>query len=294
MLDNLAWEIGYASKTGPKKVNEDRCMILYKKIRDQGHIILALVADGMGGHELGDRASEIVLRHVENWWDTSSVVKPGSSVDFSKVSYELERLFKEINNHLNMIRYHEGFKLGTTLSLVFIHHHKYIVKHVGDSRVYHMTDDERPIRKKRAEARVEGPGFTLNQLTEDDSWVSYQIRQGNVKREEALHHPKRHILMQCLGIDEEVEVHETRGEFKEGEMFVLCSDGFYSLYPPSQFPSLLLSQSGTLKEFVPSLVEDAARSEQATDNLTLVMLKSPKTKQPKKSRWKQKVMNFFS
>lgn len=198
-------EIGYVRRT-----NQDRVLI---KIGEElfGEFGIFVVADGMGGLTAGDKASEIVITEFKTWWHNklAEILNTKDEVNIDIIDHELNRLILEINK--KVIKFSRSIKsrVGTTLSMLFIHRNEYIIKHIGDSRIYKINRD-------------------ITMLTEDHSWIAKQIRQGSINKQEAVNHPRRHILLQCIGVKEVLDIFEIKGEILEGDMFLLCSDGFYN------------------------------------------------------------------
>ncbi|WP_432663231.1 PP2C family serine/threonine-protein phosphatase [Wukongibacter baidiensis] len=199
-------EIGYVKKT-----NQDRILI---KIGEEAHgeFGLFVVADGMGGLAAGDKASEIVIGEFKNWWNTrlSIILNNGKKNSISIIDKELDNLVFKINEKIIKFSQEINCRVGTTLSMLFIFKNKFIIKHVGDSRIY-------KINKK------------MIKLTEDHSWVAEQVRQGIMSERDAVNHPKSHVLLQCIGVKERIELFRRTGEVLEEDVFLLCSDGFYNL-----------------------------------------------------------------
>ena len=100
-----------------------------------------------------------------------------------------------------------GTSLGTTLSLLLIIEGKYMIAHVGDSRVYQITDK-------------------INQITEDQTYVAREIKLGHMTPQQAAVNPQRNMLLQCVGASTVVEPAFYFGNVIPGSVFVLCSDGF--------------------------------------------------------------------
>lgn len=199
-------DIGYV-----KKSNQDR--ILIKIGEDQlGEFGLFVVADGMGGLASGDKASQIAIMEFKNWWqnELSIFLKDNGTSSINVIDKELSKLVFKINKRIIEFGRIKSCKLGTTLSMLFIYRDKYIIKHVGDSRIYKINED-------------------MIRLTEDHSWVADQIRQGILSQKDAVNHPKRHVLLQCIGVKDTLDIFHGKGEVSEKDIFLLCSDGFYNL-----------------------------------------------------------------
>ncbi len=199
-------DIGYVKKT-----NQDRILI---KIGEEAHgeFGIFVVADGMGGLTAGDKASEIVITEFKKWWNTrlSIILNNSSQNNIKIIDKELDDLVFKINDKIIRFSHEINCRVGTTLSMLFIFKDKFIIKHVGDSRIYKINKE-------------------IVKLTEDHSWIAEQVRQGKMSEEDARNHPRSHVLLQCIGVKESVEVFRRKGEVLEEDVFLLCSDGFYNL-----------------------------------------------------------------
>lgn len=158
------------------------------------------VADGMGGHAAGQIASEIALKAViGNYYADSSP--------------DVEKCLRAAVSSANAVIYDaaraivERSGMGTTLTGLVLRGDESFVVHVGDSRCYRLR------------------AGTLEQLTEDHSWVNEQVQRGGMSREEAENSPFRNIITRSLGNYPTVEPDIVQDELREGDVFLLCSDG---------------------------------------------------------------------
>ena len=222
------WEYGYATNKGPKKVNEDRCWVRTGTDKNKNEFALGLVADGMGGYQAGDYASELVLSVIEDWWNTRIPELMKGRNPLPQISIELDRVLHRINEQLLHRKQINGTTPGTTISLIFFHNRRYMVKHVGDSRIYKLSqsrgeywttqgslEETAPLHLDLMETEpLNNASFgSLNQLTEDHSWVELQVKQGFLTKEQARRHHKRNVILQCLGIEKKLDIFQTAGEY---------------------------------------------------------------------------------
>jgi len=124
---------------------------------------------------------------------------------------------------------------------------------VGDSRIYVMR------------------GGALQQITDDDSWVSRVLPADAIGSEEASRHPMRHVLTKVVGLREDMEPSVGSSPFMKGDMLLLCSDGLHGVVN-DQAIAALLGQSGSVEEIAGELVEKALNSG-STDNITAVVVR---------------------
>lgn len=162
---------------------------------------LFVVADGMGGHEEGGRASRVAVEAVGDTYFSST---EGSIED------RLQRSVGAANAQVYEIAHEGGIprKMGTTCTALALVGEDAYLAHVGDSRAY----------------RINRKGIV--QLSQDHTLVEALMREGVLTMDEAARHPQRHALVRAIGIESEVQVDVTRLEAPQaGEVFLLCSDG---------------------------------------------------------------------
>ncbi len=185
------------SETGcVRKNNEDAYLIL----PEYG---VCAVADGMGGHLAGEIAARIAVEELRK--------KAPSLKEWE--GEELENQVKEILIGANREVFESSTQnpntegMGTTLTTLVFRDSQVILAHVGDSRAYLWRENQ------------------LLQLTQDHSLVNELLRLGEISREEAEVHPKRHMLLRALGADRDLKVDTQIIDYQPGDVFFLCTDG---------------------------------------------------------------------
>lgn len=199
------------------------------------------VADGMGGAQAGEVASRMAAGAFE----------PGLSGEGSPES-RLEAIFHQANGEIHELseRDAERAGMGTTLTAAYVEGDKVSLAHVGDSRAYLLRDGR------------------LRRLTSDHSLVEELRRQGRITEEEATDHPQRSVITRALGPDGEVEVDTLTQQARDGDVFLLCSDGLTTMLSEDEIRDGLLA-SKTLRIAVSKLLE-AANKAGGRDNITAV------------------------
>ncbi|WP_042148740.1 PP2C family serine/threonine-protein phosphatase [Paucisalibacillus sp. EB02] len=279
------WHTGIATHQGTRKTrNEDSYLIRFRKDNKDNEIALFVVADGMGGYQVGDTASRLAITAIDEWWERriDKVLKRRNVT--TQVVKEVQKLFLQINKAIIQAGKNIDKKMGTTLSLLVLYNGNYGIVHVGDSRVYQMKDLSQRIEEfvqqipqhlfhEQTEILEREP--ELHQLTEDHSWVEKQVREGKLTREEARNHPKRNVLLQCLGIGEEIHPYSTLGSYRTDDVFLLCSDGFYSLFSNEEIKNMILNlekEYGNYQAVCDYLINFSNFSH-AHDNVTLMLVR---------------------
>ena len=210
-MDTKNFSVSALCETGlVKKTNQDN--ILVKIGEENGNEFgLFIVADGMGGLSHGDSASSIIIDEFSKWWNDSlpQILMQESNNMSVNISNSLDSMILKTNSMIIDLGNFLNTKIGSTLSLLFLYQDSYIIKHVGDSRIYIVNK-------------------TVDLLTEDHSWVHDQVKEARLTPQEAKSHPKRNVLTNCIGIYENVEWFEKINRFSSNDSFILCSDGFHN------------------------------------------------------------------
>ncbi|MGN8645404.1 PP2C family protein-serine/threonine phosphatase [Gracilibacillus sp. HCP3S3_G5_1] len=252
------WRFGVSTHKGSvREHNEDNAYLNTMKDRKGNHLLVAVVADGMGGYYAGDVASSIVIAKIDEWYRRKASICLPLPYPLAKIELEMEQVLQEVNQTLLEQGKKQGKRMGSTASILFLYNDSYLIVHVGDSRIYKIT-------------KLEEMKYSINQLTEDHSWVMDQVRKNLLTIEEAELHPQKNILMQCLGVNEHFSPFVKVGKYTQNDLFFLCSDGFYNIYPSEELLDNLQdceSDKLPFQSITDYLVEDAD-NKGATDNIT--------------------------
>lgn len=204
--------------------------------------MVAALADGMGGHQGGERAAELAIAEFE---------LAGQDLSEGQLVEVVMAANRQIHGHAA----DNGLPgMGTTLVALSLHDDETItVANVGDSRAYWLRGDY------------------MGQVTEDHSFVEDLVRQGRLRPEDAIDHPQRNILTRAVGIGSEVEVDRFPiPEPKVGDRFLLCSDGLFNELPEEDILEILL-EAGEPSATASALV-NAALGTPCRDNVTVAVV----------------------
>jgi serine/threonine protein phosphatase PrpC len=204
---------------------------------------LFAVADGMGGAQAGEVASRIAARAFERK-RTVSREEPAEG--------QLEKIAQQANREIHKLAQEDSSRagMGTTLTAALLRDDEVALGHVGDSRAYLLRDGQ------------------LKRLTKDHSLVEELRRQGRLTEEQAEEHPQRSIITRALGPEPSVNVDTMTFPARDGDVFLLCSDGLTTMVSDEQIREILVS-SRNLRAAVNKLV-DAANQGGGRDNITAV------------------------
>jgi PPM family protein phosphatase len=205
---------------------------------------LFAVADGMGGAKAGEVASAVAVDAVEGAQESSEPTEA-----------QLANIVREANRRIYDLAVADESRrgMGTTLTLAKLHGDEVSLAHVGDSRAYRLRGGE------------------LEQLTRDHSLVAELERSGQITPEAAEHHPQRSIITRALGPEPDVEVDTYTLAGRDGDVFLICSDGLTSMISDAEVASILRS-AGSLDEAADGLVR-AANQSGGKDNITVILFR---------------------
>ena len=201
---------------------------------------LFAVADGMGGAQAGEVASQLALDSLVE------ALAAGDTLPDAALSANAR-----VHQRSRGDRAHSG--MGTTLTATLLHGDRLEFVHVGDSRLYLWRDE------------------TLEQVTDDHSLVGEMVREGHLTRQAALSHPQRSILSRALGTESRVEIDAGEVELRAGDAVVLCSDGLYSMASETTIAAVLAAVDDPLRA-ARQLVREA-KNEGGHDNITVIVLR---------------------
>lgn len=217
-------------------------------LNQQGHL-LAIVADGMGGHRAGDVASEMTLNLLREFWEKSNPIENPEQAD-AWLKEHIEKANALLFSHSKENSECEG--MGTTVVAAIVTDLYVTVANIGDSRGYIFND------------------LGLQQLTEDHSLVNELVRSGQISKEDAEHHPRKNVLLRALGTEEKVTMDIRTISFEQGDMLLLCSDGLSNKVLAEELESVLKEET-PLEERAEKLIR-LANDYGGEDNITLAVV----------------------
>lgn len=205
---------------------------------------LYIVADGMGGAEAGEVASQLAVSSVH------SFLKSASLRDAETLVRAIEHANQRILDAASADPSLKG--MGTTFVCLLETSDGCFIANVGDSRAWLLQ------------------GENLEQLTQDQSWVNEVGRPLGITEENLKVHPMRHVLTMALGVGPNVRVQVFPLEIEPGSLILLSSDGLHGPVPEEEIREILLHPV-SLEERARLLIE-AARQAGGPDNITAVLL----------------------
>ncbi|WP_332690157.1 Stp1/IreP family PP2C-type Ser/Thr phosphatase [Halalkalibacter lacteus] len=211
--------------------------------------ILAVVADGMGGHRAGDVASAMTTDFLRSTWE--NVPEISSVVEAEKwLVSQFELLNEQLYSHAD--EHEECRGMGTTLVVALCTEEFISIAHIGDSRAYVFNE------------------FGFHLKTSDHSLVQELVRNGQISQEEAEHHPRRNVLLRALGTEREIKIDVTTLQVEEEQSILLCSDGLTNKITNDELKSHLEDED-KLSSKAEKLI-NLANERGGEDNITVALI----------------------
>lgn len=215
---------------------------------------LFIVADGMGGHHDGEKASTMTMRSVAHHILNAMYLPMIRGAEDANQTSVTELMVDAIQkaNYDCITKVPDG---GTTLTAAVIIGDRIYVAHVGDSRVYWIHNN------------------TIEQITRDHSLVQRLIELNQLTPEEANNHPQKHVLYKALGQNEIIEVDTLTRKLPAGSRLLICSDGLWNQVPEADILNVISKHSNP-QESCSELIAQA-NQHGGIDNVTLILLHLP-------------------
>lgn len=191
----LIWRSAGVTNVGKvRTVNEDACL-------DLPELGLWVVADGMGGHQAGDVASQMIIENFE---------KINEPEDLNSFVTEAQRQLLDVNSTLMEMatQQYDNGTIGSTVVALLAYNKQCACLWVGDSRIYRLRNE------------------IFEQMTRDHSMIEEYIDEG-MSPEEAQNSNVANVLTRAVGVEDELIVDTRIVEIQAGDSFMLCSDGLY-------------------------------------------------------------------
>ncbi len=225
--------------------NEDSFFLTLEKI----HFLenLFIVADGMGGHNAGEIASQEAIKRLIEF-----------ILEREVVGKEYGSFMKKATEHANYQTYIKSVKnrglkgMGTTITAITIVGNKGYCTHVGDSRMYVYRNQE------------------LKQLTTDHTFIQEMVLSGRLTEDEARAHPNRNMITRAVGIGANVEVDTFEVDILEKDILLICSDGLTGMITNDDICKNLAT-SETIEQKTQKLVQQALDNG-GEDNVTVILV----------------------
>ena len=238
-------EVYFQSDIGKRRKSNQDYTATFTNQKNQ---LLALLADGMGGHQAGDIASRQAVEEIGIAWEATTIDDSEKAVQWflQHIQQTNQRIFEKGQSQPTL----SG--MGTTLEVVTILDNHLALAHVGDSRIYLFREQR------------------LIALTEDHSLVNALLKSGEITQEMAQNHPRKNIITRSLGMPGSLEVDVAIHKIQDHDQLLLCSDGLTNMVSEPKIAQILL-EAASLQDASQRLIEEA-NAKGGLDNITVLLI----------------------
>ncbi|MCM3616308.1 Stp1/IreP family PP2C-type Ser/Thr phosphatase [Sutcliffiella horikoshii] len=212
--------------------------------------MLAVVCDGMGGHQAGEVASEKAVSHIKEMWEETTKISSPDPAEIWLKTFVLQAnqsLFEYANSH------EECQGMGTTIVAAIIGDSFVTLAHVGDSRIYLISEEG------------------AKQLTEDHTFVNELVKTGQISKEDAEHHPRKNVILQALGTEGTVKIDIKTITYDDPGYILLCSDGLTDKVNDREIVEVMNNGNQAISSKAEELIR-RANHYGGEDNITVAIL----------------------
>ncbi len=217
-----------------------------------GHNVVAVLADGMGGHRGGDIASKTA---VDICIAQLSLLVDRDDLAVTELIDALNKAVSEANDHIRVAREQDESlsRMGTTLLILWVLGDQAFIANVGDSRCYRLSVS------------------SAQQITKDDTVAQAMVDDGSITESEVPRIPFRNVLTKAVGTEPKVLADIQQIVMSAGDALVLCSDGLTGAVDAQQWPSII-ADSKSVKQQVECLIDESINNK-ANDNVSVIMVR---------------------
>lgn len=220
----MKYVFSYVTTEGAvRKVNQDSLFICTAQFGGD-EILFAAVCDGVGGLSGGETASAYVCKRMSEWFASDLALLMRDKASVLKIREAMDDRLHELNTRINRYAAANSSDMATTFTSVLVipQLSHLLIAHVGDSRLYKITESE------------------IQLFTSDHSVVGQEVRSGLITEEMAEKDPRQNQLTNCIGAGlEDTSYDYSICDIDGGECYMLCSDGFRKKVTPSELQKAL-------------------------------------------------------
>lgn len=239
-----------------KQVNQD-ALLIKTGTTGKADVMLLCVCDGMGGLSMGERASAHVIYRFSEWFDKNLPVIFQEETWTDAIREQWVELLEKANVNLAEFGTRHGVNLGTTCTAMLMIGLDYYVIHIGDSRIYEITEE-------------------IRQITNDQTVLAREIAMGRVLPQNAAEDARGSVLLQCVGASKNIDPQFFQGTVRKNAVYMLCSDGFRHKVSDKEFLKGFLPKDMTderVMERQCGYFTELNKSREERDNITVVLAK---------------------
>ena len=231
-----------------RKMNQDA----YYISEENDNYKLCILADGMGGYTGGEIASSLACISAATY------IKENFNNDKQYTKEEIMQIIKEAMEYSNKTvlerakEEKELEQMGTTLEVCLIYNNRAHIGHIGDSRIYRIRQN------------------IIRKITVDHSYVQKLVKDGTITKEEAIHHPKKNMLMKALGCEEQIEPDIMVKGFNPTDKILMCSDGLTNMISEQEIYNII---EENIENATDNLI-NKAKELGGYDNITVIIIEN--------------------
>lgn len=231
-----------------RKMNQDA----YYISEENDNYKLCILADGMGGYTGGEIASRLACISAATY------IKEHFNNDKQYTKEEIMQIIKEAMEHSNKTVFEKSKEekeleqMGTTLEVCLIYNNRAHIGHIGDSRIYRIRQN------------------IMRKITVDHSYVQKLVKDGTITKEEAIHHPKKNMLMKALGCEEQIEPDIMVKGFNPNDKILMCSDGLTNMISEQEIYNII---EENIENATENLI-NKAKELGGYDNITVIIIEN--------------------
>lgn len=236
----------FTDRGNVRNLNEDAGGIFYNAAKQP----LMIIADGMGGHQAGDVASDMAISMIKELWEETTRFEKQESIE-----EWLQKTLSEVNHAIyEKATSHDLYQgMGTTV-VVGVHIHDFFsIAHIGDSRCY--------IANQRR----------FQQVTEDHSLVRELVRSGQITENDAFYHPQKNVVLKALGTETTVHADIQLLDWEAEDTLLLCSDGLSDKITNDEIADWMVKNENI--NVIGKQLIDLANERGGEDNISLIMVR---------------------
>ncbi len=246
----ISWQISALTDVGLRReLNEDNMLMIEGEMDGLGPYGIYIVADGLGGHEAGEVASQLTVSAIQKQHTENPPVASAAPFEDWLKSAVLKANEVVIEHQGGMS---EASKMGSTLVMALVTGTRAHIVNVGDSRAYRLNREK------------------IEQISVDHSLVERLVQIGQITREEARTHKQRNVIYSIIGEKRKLEIGFYHVALEAGERLLLCSDGLSGMVSDEHLLKISLSQTNLRQ--ANQLMVEAAKQAGGHDNITAVMV----------------------
>lgn len=236
-----------------RKNNEDYCKGEIIEVGDDSEVGIFAIADGMGGHNKGEVASQLAVDNIIELFNDKLIQNETIKIEY------IDDIIKQSYNTVNSMIYEKSKEdiafegMGTTLTVAVLYKGIAYIANVGDSRCYVVDSDGK-----------------LEKITSDHSIVEEYVKANIITEEEARVHPDRNKITRAVGTEPVVVVDIFTRELNEGEKLLLATDGLTGAVNKEEIEKVFMN-NGDANIIAENLI-DLANSSSGKDNVTVIIV----------------------